>query len=157
MAVLDASEVFKVAITIEANGEALYRHAETLTDDPKTRDIFAFLAGEEAKHKKVFEEMVRGLATYVPTEDYPGEYIAYLRAYADNIVFPPEEMQDEIEDLCDAEDAVDFAMQREIESILYYIEIKSAVAGARADEVDRIIAEERKHYLQLAEVKKTLD
>jgi len=157
MAVLDASEVFKVAVTIETNGEALYRHAQTLTDDPKTRDMFAFLAAEEAKHKKTFEEIARGLGTYVPTEDYPGEYLAYLRAYADNIVFPPDEMEEEIEDLCDAEDAVDFAMQREIESILYYIEIRSVVAGARADEVDRIIAEERKHYLQLAEVKKTLD
>ena len=156
MAVLNASEVFKIAIRIETNGEALYRHAQTLTDDPKIRDIFAFLAGEEAKHKKTFEEMARGLENYVPKEDYPGEYLAYLRAYADNLVFPPEEMEEEIEDLCDAEDAVEFAMQREIESILYYIEIKSVV-GARADDLDRIIAEERKHYLQLAEIQKTLD
>ncbi len=38
MAVLKLSEVLQVAISIETNGETLYRHAITLADDAKTKD-----------------------------------------------------------------------------------------------------------------------
>jgi rubrerythrin len=152
-----ASEILQVAIKIEENGEKLYRHARTLADESKLKDLFGFLAAEEIKHKKTFEEMVSKLETYEPPETYPGEYFAYLRAYADSLVFSPEEVAEELEDLYDVEEAVEFAMEREIESILYYIEAKSLVPKAQADLLDGIISEERRHYLKLVDVKKSLD
>jgi rubrerythrin len=152
-----ASEILEIGIRIEENGEKLYRHATTLTDDPKLKDLLGFLAGEEIKHKKIFEEMVSKLETYEPPETYPGEYFAYLRAYADAIVFPPAAMEEELEDLYDIDEAIEFAMQREIESILYYIETRSIVPKSQGDQIDKIISEERGHYLKLVEVKKTLD
>ena len=152
-----ASEILQVAVRIEENGERLYRHARTLTDEPKLKDLFGFLAAEEIKHKKTFEEMASKLEGYEPPESYPGEYCAYLRAYADSLVFSPEEVAEELEDLYDVEEAVEFAMEREIESILYYIEAKSLVPKAQADLLDGIVAEERRHYLKLVDVKKSLD
>jgi rubrerythrin len=152
-----ASEIMQVAIRIEENGEKLYRHAKTLTDEPKIKDLFGFLAGEEIKHKKTFEEMVSKLESYEPPETYPGEYFAYLRAYADSLVFSPEEVAEELEELYDVDEAVEFAMEREIESILYYIEAKSLVPKSQADALDKIIAEERRHYLKLVDVKKSLE
>ena len=52
-----AGEILRVAVRIEENGERLYRHAAGLADDRKLKDLFAFLASEEAKHKKTFAEM----------------------------------------------------------------------------------------------------
>jgi rubrerythrin len=152
-----ASEILEIAIKIEENGEALYRHAVTLTEDEGIKRLFASLADEEVKHRKTFEEMVSKLESYQPQETYPGEYFAYLRAYAENIIFPKEALEEELEGLYDAEDAVEFAQQREIESILYYLEAKSAVPPSQAAEIDKIIDEERAHYLKLVDVRRTLD
>ncbi|HVP56897.1 MAG TPA: ferritin family protein [bacterium] len=152
-----ASEFLQVAIRIEENGEKLYRHARTLTDDAKIKDLFGFLADEETKHKRTFEEMVSKLETYEPAETYPGEYFAYLRAYADSLIFSPDEVDEELEDIFDVDEAVEFAMEREIESILYYLEAKSLVPASQAEAIDRIVAEERRHYLKLVELKRSLD
>jgi rubrerythrin len=152
-----ASEFLQVAIRIEENGEKLYRHASTLTDDPKIKDLFAFLAGEETKHKRIFKEMVSKMETYEPPETYPGEYFAYLRAYADSLVFSPEEVEEELEDIYDVDEAVEFAMEREIESILYYLEAKSLVPKGQAEALDKVVSEERGHYLKLVELKRSLD
>jgi rubrerythrin len=152
-----AGEIIQVALRIEENGEKLYRHARGLAEDPKLKDLFGFLAGEEAKHKKTFAEMASGLEAYEPPESYPGEYLAYLRAYADNLVFPADQMEEELEDMYDVDEAVEFALQREVESILYYIEARGLVPKAQADALDEIVAEERRHYLKLVEVKKSLD
>lgn len=157
MATFKAGEILKIAVAIEENGENLYRHAKTLTDDPKVQDLFGFLAGEEARHKSTFEELASKLESYEPPETYPGEYMAYLKAYAENIVFPPDQMEEELDDLDDVEDAVEFAMQREIESILYYIETRAVVPASHGPTIDKIVEEERKHYLKLVEIRRDLD
>jgi len=157
MQTFKASEIMQVGIRIEENGEKLYRHARNVADDPKTKDFFGFLAGEEARHKKVFQDWLAKAVPSDPPETYPGEYVAYLRAYADQIVFPADVMEEELEDLEDIYDVVEFALQREIESILYYLEAKSLIPKAQAEAVEKMIDEERKHYLKLIEVLKTLD
>jgi rubrerythrin len=151
-----ASEIIQVGIKIEENGEKLYNHARSIADDPKMKEFFGFLASEEAKHKGIFQGMLAKAETYEPPETYPGEYLAYLRAYAQDIVFPPDVMEEEMEDLYEVEEVVEFALQREIESILYYVEAKSLMPKGQADEIDKMIAEERKHYLKLVEVRKNL-
>jgi rubrerythrin len=152
-----ASEIFEVATKIEENGEKLYRHAVTLTEDGKMKDLFSLLADEEVQHKKTFEGMLSKLESYQPPESYPGEYFAYLRSYAENIVFAPDIMDKELAGIKDVKEAMEFAVQREIESILYYLEAKGFVPERQKQEIDRIIDEERKHYLKLVEIKKTLN
>lgn len=152
-----ASEILQLAMKIEENGEGFYRHAKGLAGDAKMKDLFGFLAGEEIKHKKAFQDMASKLETYEPPESYPGEYFAYLRSYAENIVFSPKEMEKELARITDVDGAVEFAIQREIESILYYLEAKGLVPRGQQDQIDKIIDEEREHYLRLIEVKKGLD
>jgi rubrerythrin len=45
-------------------------------------------------------------------------------------------------------------MQRELDSILYYHEIKNLVPQAQHDTIEKIIIEERKHYAALDDMKK---
>lgn len=157
MDLFKAGDVFEVALQIENHGERFYRHAATLTDDPKAKEVFGFAADEEAKHRKLFEGMAAKVEKdYKPPETYPGEYCNYVKAYADNLVFPEDKQDAEFDGIKTVEDAVEFAIQKEIESILYYLEMKNFVPASQHAEVDRIIEEERKHYLRLSDLRRTI-
>lgn len=157
MSTFKASEIFQIAMKIEDNGEIFYRHAGSVTDDAKMKEMFGFLADEEVKHKDTFEGMLSKIEHYEPPERYPGEYFAYLRAYAEGLVFSPEKLKAEMAKVTDVAGAIDFAIQREIESILYYLEAKGLVPESQRDKIDKILDEERRHYLKLVEVKKGLN
>jgi rubrerythrin len=156
MSTFKPSEVFQIAMKIEDNGETFYRHAGSVIDDTEMKKMFGFLADEEVKHKEAFEGMLSKIEHYEPPERYPGEYYAYLRAYAEGLVFSPEKLKAEMAKVTDVAGAVDFAIQREIESILYYLEARGLVPESQRDKIDRILDEERRHYLKLVKVKKNL-
>ena len=144
------SEVFQFAIRIEENGEYFYTNVAEVVDSKEVKDLFKALAGEELKHKALYEKLLGKLEQYEPPESYPGEYYDYLRAYADNHIFPMKKLQAEIEKITTAEAALNFAMSREIESILYYQELKNIVPPDEKNTIDTIIEEERKHYVKIA-------
>jgi rubrerythrin len=149
----DASEVFQLAIRIEENGEKFYRRMSDKFDDPALKKLFTFLATEEVGHRKIYEEILSAFEPYQPRESYPGEYFAYLRTYADNIIFSQKEFDKKIGEISDAEAAIDFAIGAELHSILYYQEIKKMVPENKQDKIEEIIDEERKHFVQLSQIK----
>jgi rubrerythrin len=154
MSLFEPAEIFQFAIRIEENGEKFYRQWSQKLKDTKTKELFSFLADEETKHKKIYEEMVSMIEKYEPFENYPGEYFAYLRAYADNKIFNQTKLDRELAGVKDALSAIDFAMDRELDSIVYYQEIKNLVPETHRKSIDNIIMEERKHFLKLSEIKK---
>ena len=83
----DASEIVTFAIKIEENGEKFYNHTVQIVGEPEVKQIFKYLAKEEAKHKNTFEELLSKIKKYKPLESYPGEYLAYLQAYVETIIF----------------------------------------------------------------------
>ncbi len=93
--------------------------------------------------------MLSKIEEYEPFESYPGEYFSYLRAYADNIIFTPQRMEEEMKKITDAASALKFAIGRELDSILYYQEVKNLVPKNQRNIVDKIIEEERKHFMKL--------
>jgi rubrerythrin len=152
--IFDPTEIFQLAITIEENGEKFYR---TMAERFKTSSMsqtFLFLAEEEVGHKKTYQEILSSLDQFQPHENYPGEYMEYLRNYAERIIFNKEKFQQEVEKITDIESALDFAIGRELDSILYYSEIKHVVLPARQKEIDAIIDEERNHFIKLSGLKK---
>lgn len=151
VSVFEPSEVFQFAIRIEQGGEKFYRKMASKLDDPDVKALFTTLADEEVKHKKTYEGMVSKIEEYEPFESYPGEYFAYLRAYADNIIFTPERMDEAISKINDPSSALKFAIDREIDSILYYQEVKNLVPKSQHGLIDKIIEEERKHFVKLTQ------
>jgi rubrerythrin len=85
----NASEILQFAIKIEENGEEFYRLMAEKLKKKELKDVFNYLADEEVKHRKIFETMASRVQHYEPPESYPGEYFAYLNAYADEYVFTP--------------------------------------------------------------------
>ena len=49
--------------------------------------MFAFLAGEEAKHKELFEDILKNLDNSFALDSYTGEYQVYLNALARECTF----------------------------------------------------------------------
>ncbi|MCX5816376.1 MAG: ferritin family protein [Proteobacteria bacterium] len=152
---LQASDVFQFAIRIEEDGELFYHRAAMMAEDKEIQKLFDRLADEEVRHKRIFQDMLVKIEEYRPTESYSGEYMAYLRDYIDNkVIFTKESKEKGFKGVFDAQSAIDFAIQRELDSILYYQEAKQFVAPKQHGQIDKIIEEEQKHFAVLSELKK---
>lgn len=149
----EPSEVFQLAVRIEENGERFYRQMSEKFGDPELKKLFVFLADEEIGHRKIYEKILSSIELQKPRESFPGEYFAYLRSYADNIIFSQKEYDKKIGEISDARAAIDFAIGAELSSILYYQEIKKIVPENRYEKIEQIIDEERKHFVQLSNLK----
>ncbi len=156
MSLFEPSEVFQFAIRIEENGEKFYRQMIQKFEEPTVKELFSFLADEEIKHKKIYEEMVSKIEKYEPFETFPGEYFAYLRAYADNIIYTQKKFDEETANIKDINAAIDYAINAELDSIMYYQEIKNLIHGNQRKTIDGIIEEERRHFVKLSEIKRTI-
>ena len=150
------SEIFQFAIKIEENGQQFYKKAAEKTFDLSAKEIFVALAEEEVKHKKIYVEMLAKVESYQPEENFPEEYFLYLKSYADNIIFNSKS-EEELKKHFDTIGAINFAIQRELDSILYYLEAKSFVPKTQSHLVDKIVEEERKHFVKLTELKNSLE
>ena len=148
------SEIFQFAIKIEENGEKFYKELSEKLEDKDTKELFAYLADEEIKHKRTFEVLLSKFQKYESPETYPSEYFTYLQAYANNIVFDVEKLENEISQINNAMDAISFAIKMEADSVLYYLQIKDLIPKDQHKLIDNIVEEERKHYVNLTEIKK---
>jgi len=154
MGVFEASDIVQIAVRIEENGVNFYKFAEQIAKQEEAKKIFAQLAAAEVQHKKTFEGIFAKMDKTNPPESYEGEYGAYLRDYVDNnIIFTKEVMDKELAKIKDTVSALDFAIKREMDSILYYHEIKRFVPTAQHATLDQIIEEERKHVSMLSAIK----
>jgi len=157
MNIFDVTEIYQFAVQIEENGKKFYRAMVEKFDDAKVKELFAFLADEEIRHEKVFKEMLAKLEDYKPRESYPGEYFDYLHAYADNLVFTLDKLEENIGNVKTVGEALQFAIGKELDTILYYHEMRNVVPEHQQKMVDDIIDEERKHVVQLTEMKRQLE
>lgn len=146
----NANEVLELALAIERTGEAFYRRAEQSVSDQKVRDTFRTLALEEVDHERVFRRMLERIGRFDPGDGASEDYYAYLRAYVDNVVFSQERASELLDTARDTEAALRFAMQREQDAILFYLELKNLVPVEEHDVIDRILTEERGHFTKLA-------
>jgi rubrerythrin len=156
MDVFDVGEVMQFAIRIEENGEEFYRHVAKRAAEQNVRSVFTYLADAEVVHKRTFSHMVSQVRTYEPVESYPGEYFAYLRAFVDGVLFNEDEMNAQMGEVVDAVSAVDFGIRKELQSIQYYEEMKKFVPKPQHDVLERVINEERKHFVELSELREEL-
>ena len=74
----------------------------------------------------------------------------------DNITFTNEVLDKEISEIKDTLLAINFGIQRELDSILYYHEIKEFVPKNQHSLIDKVIDEERKHFSKLSELRKKI-
>jgi rubrerythrin len=151
-----ASDVLQFAVRMEEDGGRFYREAADRSEKVEVKQLFNSLASDEAKHKKTFEEFLLKVDLFEPREDYPGEYLAYLHDYIDGKIFVAQDSKSAMSESSNVAKALEFGIQREMESIHYYQELKAFVSVEGHESLDKIINEERKHFMQLSEARKNL-
>lgn len=152
-----AEEVLNMAIRIEENGEKFYTDAAKTASEDKLKELFIFLATEEKKHTAYFRKLkdmtIKESVDEVFTDDF-NDASLYIKAYADTKIFTePEEGQALPAEVKTEEEALNYAIIMEKESLLFYYELLRAVREKDRDVLNEIINEEKAHLMKLSEAK----
>jgi rubrerythrin len=154
LAVLSPANVLDTAIQIERYGAIFYRKAAEYTDNKELRDKLMGLAIAEDLHAADFTQLKRiFVATTLDGEriDNEGLGIRYLESFSRGGIFNM--TIDAAQALAKAptmKDLLDFAIEREKDSILFYNGIRAALTRKSDREiVDAIINEELEHLTLL--------
>ncbi|HTP26571.1 MAG TPA: ferritin family protein [Anaeromyxobacteraceae bacterium] len=153
MKMFSAYDAVQFAIRIEENGEAWYREAGSTAVDEEAKQLFLRLAEKEADHRGLFQRMLDNLGNRPLLESYPGEYLAYLRDHIDGRAVFERDGRSGPEAGSDASKVLEFALQRELDSMLYFEALKAFVVDRDLKAVDAIIAEERMHFTELSRIR----
>ena len=151
------AEIVRLGIQIEKNGRDFYNAVKQSSESEKAREMFAFLAGQEEKHIKVFESILSETEDYQPPETYSGEFGSYLEVLAGEHVFTRKDSGSEAaKKVKNQAEAIDMAIGFEKDSILLFLEMKKMVPENGHKSIDRLIEQEQEHLKTLAGLKKTL-
>lgn len=150
-----ASEMLDMAVHIERQGVAFYEACVNSETDPSVKDMFHYLMNQEKEHARVFSGMREKLEDDYPVpESYPGEMQNYMDAFVKGKVFEdPAQAEKTGRETTDPAAAIDFGLDIEKASILFYSGMKQFVRASDRDELDRIIAEEQEHVRRLLSLK----
>jgi len=151
------NEIIKAAIGIEKRGHAFYTVMAKSTPNDGARAVYKRLAETEKEHIKIFQDMLAGVAKYEAPEPFATEYAAYFHALVDSAVFTRDLTHGELAS-CSGSDiaALELGISAEKDSIIFYYNMKEMMPQEESGPVDKIIAEEKAHLQQLAEIKKKL-
>lgn len=155
----NADEIFEMAQQIERNGAQFYRQMAEYISDISLRKLFNEFAAMEEQHEKLFGAMRADLSDKEkePTVfDPDGEVALYLRALADLRVFNKEAegafvLNEELSDEEKMEKVFQEAINREKDSVIFYLGMKGLVSeNLGKNRIDDIINEEMKHIRLLS-------
>lgn len=143
-------EIFSIAVKIEENGERFYREALTSSSEPALKELFHWLADEEARHKHYFLEIKTSLDKLNGQhwDAQMGE--AILQSVVKDRMFSLEEVQ--VASIKHADDLIRVGLELEEDSIKFYEILVSFVDDEETvNHINEIIDEERKHVEYLTQ------
>jgi rubrerythrin len=151
----NADEVFEMGMDIEQNGEAYYRKAAELTEDPEIKKIFDDLMTAEQQHYETFKKLRENLPAKDTTplvSDPDDQEYRYLDALVKSRLFNNvREAEEVVSKASGPIEALQGALTFEKDTILFFTEMR---ARTREDlgknEIDRLIAEEREHVIWIS-------
>ena len=151
------SEIVEIGIQIEKNGRDFYNTLEKKSKNQRASEMFKYLAGEEEKHIKIFQEILDKTEKYEPAGLDADEYFAYMNALASEYVFTKEDKGEEIAKTIESDkEAVNMGIGFEKDSIIFYEGMKKAVPEYDLKIVDELIMQEQRHLRILSDLKKDL-
>ncbi|OGO07767.1 MAG: hypothetical protein A2Y92_01380 [Chloroflexi bacterium RBG_13_57_8] len=155
--IFSGAELINIAIDIERRGISFYDVMAKSSENDLARAAFAGLAGMEREHLKTFQGMLRENDAEQSRETPPAEYPAYVRSLIDAAVFSDDLITGEMATQADTDvKAVELGINAEKDSLLFYYEMRDSLPHRVLPVINRIIAEEKTHLQQLAEIKREL-
>ncbi len=149
---LSAKELFEFAATVEKNGEEFYRRAAANTQTIESKAMFNFLADEEIAHREKFEKFAQQFEHVASLASLPESYHEFLATFAENAIF--EQRTAKMPAFENDRAVLDFAVNAELRSILFYNEFKISMPDDIAHVIDEIIEQERRHFVSLSALRK---
>jgi len=152
------SEIVELGIEIERNGRDFYNTLVSQSKNQKAGEIFRYLAGEEDKHIKVFQDILNKTEKYEPSGLDTDDYFAYMNALASEYVFTQKDKGEEIaKTIKNDKEAVNMGIGFEKDSIIFYEGMKKAVPEYGLKIINELIMQEQSHLKKLSDLKKTLN
>ena len=148
------SEIVSFAIEKEKESEALYKALSDKANTKDIKDLFHQLMLEEVQHENFYTKLL----STTPKEQTPGvkedtEYEAYMQELIQASRSTPSL---DLENITDMKIALDYAVAREKDSVLFYVGLKNYLPTHEKEKIDTIIKEEAKHVAKLLLLKKHL-
>lgn len=152
-------EVIDMAVRIEENGFRFYNDAAKATTSKPLKDLFLSLASDEKDHAKTFASLRKTLPekTSGGFDPYGEEASLYLSALADTEVFSsPDKGKKLATVIAEPKDAVNYAIGKEKDSILFYYELLKMVREKDVPLLEKLIDQEKEHLMKLVKLHKVL-
>ena len=156
--VFRAGEVLDMAIRIERQGIRFYEACACSKLQPDVLDVFQRLIEQENLHVEIFSRMKTGLDDYALPETYSGEMRSYVDSFVqDQVFYQPAEASQKMSDIIDPFKAIEFGIDFEQRSILFYSAIREAIRDSETKVVDDVIAQEHGHIRGLLALRHKLN
>lgn len=146
------ADIREIAVQIEKNGESAYRQAAAAVSDSTVREIFTWMADEEKGHAEFFagiesDEVLTG--EQLELEKMGRQLLQEM--VADQTFSLDQEMLLQTKDF---KEALTQAQLLEQDTVMFYEFLLNLVAEPAArDQLEKVIAEEKRHIEQLGEMK----
>lgn len=152
--IFKVNEVVGIAVEIERRGERFYLDMAERATDSKVKETLLYLASEEVRHQKVYEELLSRLRSVeLPPGSGESEYWCYVNDLIDShFLFDTVQNERLISTATSDQEVVRLAMGFEKESILFFTEMKGLVPGEEAQLIEGCIQEERTHLRKLGQL-----
>ncbi len=148
-----SQEVLGMAVELEKKGIAFYESLTLRTKTEDGRKVFRFLAEEEKQHLELFSRLLGEIREFDFGDN--DEVARYLGAIVEGGILA-KVLEGGIDpERLDVLGALEIGIQVEKESILFYQGFLPLVPSTQRSWVEKIVEEEKKHFLRLSELKKT--
>jgi rubrerythrin len=148
-------EIAVFAIKIEESGLVFYTKIANLTKDESVKHIFQLLSDQEAKHKKIFEDLAKDTEGKYPQIEYQNDINLEVESILNLITRKSFDYDKITSDAFNLSQAIEVGIQTEIQSISIYQLAKNTFNKTFAPVFDQIIAEEQKHLDLLEKLRQT--
>ena len=151
-------EVVEMAITTERSGQAFYQTAAKQVKEKSLKELFQYLAEEEAKHLKTFQALYNALKGKPEPTPYNWEEAKlYLQALVDSRFFAgPDKAIKLAKEATSELEAVNSAINFEKDTLLFFYQTLELIKSQDQELVRKIIEEEKKHIRRLSTMKSEL-
>jgi rubrerythrin len=144
-------EIMEMAVETEKGGKLFYETVAEQTRDDNLKGLFSYLADEENRHIRVFEDIARTIK--VASDEMPAnweEVSLYLKAVTDSRYFlGPDKALVLAKDAKSTSQAVKLALAFEKETLVFYLEATDMVPTLNRPAIEALVREERAHVRKL--------
>lgn len=157
--VFSGDEIIELAVKTEETGYEFYRMAQKKAGSDELKKLFEYLAEEELNHKELYLGLKGAIGE--PAQGVPADWEdvgKYIRAMTESSLFLGADKNIQLASKAATDkDAVDFAIEFEKDTLLFFHHIKDLVKKVNQPVVEKIIEEEKEHIRRLSEVRHSVE